>query len=92
MLLRLHGTSGKCFWRHPVSTNRAIYDQTGVKCALVSPWTGPRTLLSLWPPETASLMNHTFLATLVLSVLVILVATIRQERLTFVSMYSVSDS
>lgn len=37
-------------------------------------------------------MNHTFLVALVLSVLIILVATIRKERLTFVSMYSVSDS
>lgn len=71
---------------------QTLYDQTGGKCALVSPWTGPRTLLSLWLSKTTSLMNHTFLVAFVLSVLVILVATIRKESLTFVSMYSVSDS
>lgn len=69
-----------------------MYDQTGESCALVSPWTGPWTLLSLWLLETTLLMNHTFRVALVLSVLVILVATIRKERLTFVSMYSVSNS
>lgn len=71
-----------------VPIGQTLYDQTGGKSALVSPW----ILLSLWLSETTSSMNHTFLVVFVLSVPVILVATIRKERLTFVSMYSVSNS